>query len=247
MMNLKFKKVDIKYKKNENAILSNINFEIKAGEMVAFIGQSGVGKSTVFKSIVRNLKPSKGQILLNNEDIYLLNKRKWKQTIQKIGFLTQQPNLIFTDNVYNNIIRSISQYKNKFYSLFSIITRQQKINIFEQLANLNILDKSFYRVSELSGGQQQRVEIAKLLIKKAELILADEPTSSLDFQTSLEVLEILKDLNKRYGLTIIVIIHDLNLVKKYFDRVIAFKNNTITLDKETKDIEQWQLLQTVQK
>ncbi|QJR44386.1 ATP-binding cassette domain-containing protein [Mycoplasma miroungirhinis] len=247
MINLKFQEVDIKYKTIDNPVLSNINFEIKEGEMVAFIGQSGVGKSTIFKSIVRSLKPANGQVLLNNENIYLQNKRKWKQTIQKIGFLTQQPNLIFSDNVYNNIVRSISQYKNKLYTIFSVLTRNQKRNIFEQLANLNILDKAFYRVSELSGGQQQRVEIAKLLTKKVELILADEPTSSLDFQTSLEVLDILKQLNKKYKLTIIVIIHDLNLVKKYFSRVIGFKNSTITLDKKTKEVKKWELLEAVSK
>ncbi|MBD4756528.1 ATP-binding cassette domain-containing protein, partial [Xanthomonas citri pv. citri] len=118
-----------------------------------------------------------------------------------------------------------------------IITKEQKINIFTKLDELGILDKAFYKVSDLSGGQQQRVEIAKLLVKNVDLILADEPTSNLDRLTSLEVLSLLREIANQ-GKTIIVNIHDLSLVKENFDRVIAIKNKTIVFDKKTKDVEQ---------
>lgn len=167
-------------------------------------------------------------------------KKQKKSIMSRIGFLTQKPNLINTENVYNNITRSISQYKNWFYKLFSFITKEQKINIFTKLDELGILDKAFYKVSDLSGGQQQRVEIAKLLVKNVDLILADEPTSNLDRLTSLEVLSLLREIANQ-GKTIIVNIHDLSLVKENFDRVIAIKNKTIVFDKKTKDIEQWEL------
>ncbi|UUM25794.1 ATP-binding cassette domain-containing protein [Mycoplasmopsis agalactiae] len=167
-------------------------------------------------------------------------KKQKKSIMSRIGFLTQKPNLINTENVYNNITRSISQYKNWFYKLFSIITKEQKINIFTKLDELGILDKAFYKVSDLSGGQQQRVEIAKLLVKNVDLILADEPTSNLDRLTSLEVLSLLREIANQ-GKTIIVNIHDLSLVKENFDRVIAIKNKTIVFDKKTKDVEQWEL------
>ncbi|MCE6115146.1 ATP-binding cassette domain-containing protein [Mycoplasmopsis agalactiae] len=167
-------------------------------------------------------------------------KKQKKSIMSRIGFLTQKPNLINTENVYNNITRSISQYKNWFYKLFSIITIEQKINIFTKLDELGILDKAFYKVSDLSGGQQQRVEIAKLLVKNVDLILADEPTSNLDRLTSLEVLSLLRKIANQ-GKTIIVNIHDLSLVKENFDRVIAIKNKTIVFDKKTNDVEQWEL------
>ncbi|WFQ92403.1 phosphonate ABC transporter ATP-binding protein [Mycoplasma feriruminatoris] len=234
------KEISIQYNNKSDIVLENINLDVFQGELVAIIGPSGVGKSTLFKVIVNSLKPVKGQVKVFDQDILKFNKKQKRNFISKIGFLTQTPNLIYTDNVYNNIIRSTSKYKNKFYKFFSLLTRKQKITIFEKLDELNILDKAFFKVSELSGGQQQRVEIAKLLIKDVELILADEPTSNLDKKTSIEVLKLLRNISKQ-NKTILVNIHDLSLVKRYFDRVIAINNKKIVFDKPTKDIKQWQL------
>ncbi|UZK64462.1 ATP-binding cassette domain-containing protein [Mycoplasma mycoides subsp. capri] len=237
---IELKEISVQYNNKSDLVLKNINLDIFQGELVAIIGPSGVGKSTLFKIIINSLRPVKGQVKVFDKDILKFNKKQKRLFISKIGFLTQTPNLIYTDNVYNNIIRSTSKYKNNFYKFFSILTRKQKIAIFEKLDELNILDKAFFKVSELSGGQQQRVEIAKLLIKDVELILADEPTSNLDKKTSIEVLKVLKNISKQ-NKTILVNIHDLSLVKRYFDRVIAINNKQIVFDKKTKDIKQWQL------
>ncbi|QVK05051.1 phosphonate ABC transporter ATP-binding protein [Mycoplasma mycoides] len=237
---IELKEISVQYNKKSDLVLKDINLDIFQGELVAIIGPSGVGKSTLFKIIINSLRPVKGQVKVFDKDILKFNKKQKRLFISKIGFLTQTPNLIYTDNVYNNIIRSTSKYKNNFYKFFSILTRKQKIAIFEKLDELNILDKAFFKVSELSGGQQQRVEIAKLLIKDVELILADEPTSNLDKKTSIEVLKVLKNISKQ-NKTILVNIHDLSLVKRYFDRVIAINNKQIVFDKKTKDIKQWQL------
>ncbi|QVK01807.1 ATP-binding cassette domain-containing protein [Mycoplasma mycoides subsp. capri] len=237
---IELKEISVQYNNKSDLVLKDINLDIFQGELVAIIGPSGVGKSTLFKIIINSLRPIKGQVKVFDKDILKFNKKQKRLFISKIGFLTQTPNLIYTDNVYNNIIRSTSKYKNNFYKFFSILTRKQKIAIFEKLDELNILDKAFFKVSELSGGQQQRVEIAKLLIKDVELILADEPTSNLDKKTSIEVLKVLKNISKQ-NKTILVNIHDLSLVKRYFDRVIAINNKQIVFDKKTKDIKQWQL------
>ncbi|KJQ45772.1 phosphonate ABC transporter ATP-binding protein [Mycoplasma mycoides] len=237
---IELKEISVQYNNKSDLILKDINLDIFQGELVAIIGPSGVGKSTLFKIIINSLRPVKGQAKVFDKDILKFNKKQKRLFISKIGFLTQTPNLIYTDNVYNNIIRSTSKYKNNFYKFFSILTRKQKIAIFEKLDELNILDKAFFKVTELSGGQQQRVEIAKLLIKDVELILADEPTSNLDKKTSIEVLKVLKNISKQ-NKTILVNIHDLSLVKRYFDRVIAINNKQIVFDKKTKDIKQWQL------
>ncbi|CBW54462.1 Alkylphosphonate ABC transporter, ATP binding component [Mycoplasma mycoides subsp. capri LC str. 95010] len=237
---IELKEISVQYNNKSDLVLKDINLDIFQGELVAIIGPSGVGKSTLFKIIINSLRPVKGQVKVFDKDILKFNKKQKRLFISKIGFLTQTPNLIYTDNVYNNIIRSTSKYKNNFYKFFSILTRKQKIAIFEKLDELNILDKAFFKISELSGGQQQRVEIAKLLIKDVELILADEPTSNLDKKTSIEVLKVLKNISKQ-NKTILVNIHDLSLVKRYFDRVIAINNKQIVFDKKTKDIKQWQL------
>ncbi|MBY7703576.1 ATP-binding cassette domain-containing protein [Vibrio harveyi] len=230
------KNITVCYNNNKEPVLDNINLEINKNEFIAIIGPSGVGKSTLFKVIINSLKPIKGKAKVLNQDLLKLSKKQKNQMLSKIGFLTQKPNLINTENVYNNITRSISQYKNIFYRIFNILSKEQKINIFTKLDELKILDKAFYKVSELSGGQQQRVEIAKLLVKNVELILADEPTSNLDHQTSLEVITLLKQIAKEK--TVLVNIHDLSLIKNNFDRVIAINNKTIVLDKKTEEIQE---------
>ncbi|EOA07535.1 Alkylphosphonate ABC transporter, ATP-binding component [Mycoplasma yeatsii 13926] len=237
------KNITVCYNNKKEPVLDNINLEINKKEFIAIIGPSGVGKSTLFKVIINSLKPIKGTAEVLNQDLLKLSKKQKNQMLSKIGFLTQKPNLINTENVYNNITRSISQYKNVFYRIFNILSKEQKINIFTKLDELKILDKAFYKVSELSGGQQQRVEIAKLLVKNVELILADEPTSNLDHQTSLEVITLLKQIAKEK--TVLVNIHDLSLVKNNFDRVIAINNKSIVLDKKTEEIEEWELKEII--
>ncbi len=214
--------------------------------MVAVIGPSGAGKSTLFKALVNAINVKNGQITLFNSNTSNWKRKDWAKNIKKIGFLTQKPNLINTENVYDNVKRAYIDYDNFFFKMLGILSKKQKFLIAHTLDELGILDKIFYRVSDLSGGQQQRVEIAKLLVRNVDLILADEPTSNLDNQTSIEVLNILQQL-KHKGKTILVNIHDLSLIKENFDRVIAINNQQIILDKTTDNIEQWELQKAVTK
>ncbi|MBU4690290.1 ATP-binding cassette domain-containing protein [Mycoplasma sp. ES3157-GEN-MYC] len=240
------KDINLTYKKNSEDVLQNINLNVYEGEMIAVIGPSGAGKSTLFKMFVRAIKPRSGEIKVFGKHISKISNKHWKKIIDRIGFLTQKPNLINTDNVYENIRRSHIKYSNFFFQIFGILNKKQKTKIFQTLDELNILDKAFSRVSDLSGGQQQRVEIAKLLIRDVDLILADEPTANLDNHTSKEVLDLLLNL-KHKSKTLIVNIHDLSLIKQYFDRVIAINNKHIILNKKVEDVELWELIESVQK
>lgn len=243
---IEIKNATVKYKNDVFPTLEDISFDVNKSEMIAIIGPSGVGKSTLFKSLVKAIKLQNGSINIFGQNICAIGKKEWKKIIKKIGFLTQKPNLVPADDVYTNVQRAFIDYKNFIFKIFGILTKQQKEKIFETLEELDILEKTFYRVDDLSGGQQQRVEIAKLLIREVDLILADEPTSNLDNHTAKEVLVLLEKL-KNNGKTIIVNIHDLSLVKPYFDRVIALKDKKIVLDCATKEIEQWLLEKIIQK
>lgn len=226
--------------KNE-MLYSNLSLTIKKGKLIAIIGKSGSGKTTLFRVITRNLIPSSGSVKIFDKNIYDTGKKEWNNKIKKIGILTQKTNLIYSKNVFENVKNGVINYHNFFYSLFMMITKTQKIKIFEILDQLGILDKSFFLVSSLSGGQQQRVEIAKLLIKNVDLILADEPTSNLDYHTSLEVIDLLVKLNKEFGKTVLVNIHDLNLAIEKFDEVVVLKEGRIILHDEVKNLKLWKL------
>lgn len=244
---ISFDNVTIKYPKSKENVLENISLDLQKGKMIAFIGPSGVGKTTLFKIIVRAIKPINGNVFLNNENIYNLSKNQWKTKVKKIGFLTQKPNLIESDSVYLNIKRSINDYQNWFFKLISFLTFDKRVKIFETLDKLGILNKAFSRVSDLSGGQKQKVEIAKLLIKDVDLILGDEPTSNLDYKSANSVMEILKEINKKLNITIIINIHDLNLATSYFDQIIMIKDKQIFLNESINLKNKWNLNEKVKR
>ncbi|PZV99962.1 ATP-binding cassette domain-containing protein [Metamycoplasma auris] len=227
MHNIYFKNYSASYFKDKNEVLKCINLEIKKGQMIAFIGKSGAGKTTIFNALLKQLQTKSGHLCINNKDIDRIKKKEWKKIIKKVGYLSQETNLIEHLNVYENILHFYPKYKNKFFSFFHILTRNQKKEIYQILENLGILDKIYTRISDLSGGQKQRVEIAKLLLKEVDIILADEPTSSLDIKTAKEIMSILEQINKNYQTTILINIHDLNMIQSFFNKYCFIKEGKL--------------------
>ena len=220
-MEIKFNNFSGKYKKSSVTVLKDISFTINSGDMIAIIGKSGSGKTSLFNAILKQLHIAQGEIIINNYSLDNIKKREWKKIIKKVGFLSQDTFLLEDENVFQSILRTYTKYKNFFFELFKIITKEQKIEIFE------FLDKSFSAISSLSGGQKQRVEIAKILLKDVDLILADEPTSNLDVKTSNDVIQLLKNINEEKKITILVNVHNIELAKKYFNEYVAIKDGQI--------------------
>lgn len=236
MKNIDFVNYSGSYQKDKKLVLKELNLSIKKGEMIAIIGKSGAGKTTIFNAILKQLQTKSGNIFIKESDIDKLTNKQWKNIVKKIGYLSQETNLIEDLNIYENILHFYPSYKNKFFAFFKILTKKQKTEIFEVLESLNILDKVFTKVSDLSGGQKHRVEIAKLLLKKVEIILADEPTASLDIKTSKDIMNILKSINKNYETTILVNIHDLNIIQRFFTKYIFIKNGELVQIGNPKDL-----------
>lgn len=226
-MEIKFNNFSGKYKKSSVTVLKDISFTINSGDMIAIIGKSGSGKTSLFNAILKQLYIAQGEIIINNYSLDNIKKREWKKIIKKVGFLSQDTFLLEDENVFQSILRTYTKYKNFFFELFKIITKEQKIEIFEILDKLGIFDKSFSVISSLSGGQKQRVEIAKILLKDVDLILADEPTSNLDVKTSNDVIQLLKNINEEKKITILVNVHNIELAKKYFNKYVAIKDGQI--------------------
>ncbi|VEU59359.1 ATP-binding cassette domain-containing protein [Mesomycoplasma neurolyticum] len=223
--------VNASSKKDNEKLLYDLNLEIKENEFIAVIGSSGSGKTSFFNLIINELKILSGNIFFNNKNYFDFNKKEIKSFKQSVGYLNQKPNLLYEEDVYHNIKKFYNLQTNNFFKLFNIITQKDFDFIKGILKQFLIEDFIFTPVSNLSGGQQQRVEIAKLLIKKSQIILADEPTTGLDYKTSETVLKSLKTLSQLQKTITLVNIHDLSLISdKYFSRVIAFKKGRIALD-----------------
>lgn len=204
-------------KDSEVIALDNVNIEIKKGEFVAVIGASGSGKSTLLHQLGGVDRPTKGKVIIENEDIYGLKEDSLAIfRRRKIGFVFQSFNLIPVLSVDENIrMPALLDHQKVDEEYFKDLVKTLKIE--ERLDHLP---------SELSGGQQQRVAIARALINKPAIILADEPTGNLDSETSKEIMEMFKLSVRKYNQTAIVITHDLSIAENA-DRIIKIKDGKV--------------------
>ena len=205
--------------KEKAHILKSINLNIKKGEFVMIMGKSGSGKTTLLNILGFLDKFDEGEYIFNNQDVTRLNESERSNFRNlNIGFIFQQFNLINTLNIYQNVELPMI-YNNKYSK------QEKKAQIENNLSIVGLLDKMNQKPLQLSGGQQQRVAIARALVNDPEIIFADEPTGSLDSDTGIEIMELLKELNKQ-GKTIIMVTHDEDLTK-YASKVIKLKDGLI--------------------
>ena len=200
-------------------VLKNINVEINKGEFVAILGPSGSGKSTMMNQVGVLDTPTRGTIYLNGHDISLFSESELAQARGKqIGFVFQQFNLIPTLSAIENVMLP---------SIFQNVPEEQRKRKAEDLLKkVDLGDRMNHKPTELSGGQQQRVAIARALINDPEIILADEPTGNLDSKAGQQVMDMLMTLHKKEKKTIILVTHDVHLVK-YSTKTIRLKDGEV--------------------
>ena len=199
--------------------LKNINLEIKTGEIFGVIGYSGSGKSTLLRCINRLEEPDEGKIIVGEDDILSLSEKQLSVKRRKIGIIFQHFNLLKNDTVYKNVARPL---------LYSGMKKADvKKRVTELLELVGLSDKVKNYPSQLSGGQKQRVAIARALAEEPELLLCDEATSALDPDTTKSIVELLKELNKKLNLTMIVVTHQMEVVRELCDRVAVLSEGEI--------------------
>jgi len=225
---LKIENLKVTYDKFE--AIENLSLKVDDGEFVAIIGSSGSGKSSLIKSINLLVKPKVGHIFIGKEDITLANSKELKKLRREIGFIFQDYNLIDRLSVIENVLIGRLGYKSSLESLLGIFKKEEYKNAMDALEKVGLKEKAFVRADELSGGQKQRVSIAKVFIQNPKLILADEPVASLDIATSQTIMKYFEKINKKYKISIIINLHDVNLAKKYAKRIVALKNGKIIFD-----------------
>jgi len=213
--------------------LKGVDLKIDKGEFVTIIGPSGSGKTTLLRSINGLEKIDNGEIFLNNKKI---NKIYLPEVQKKTGMIFQEFNLVNNLSAINNVLTGLLNSSSKFLSMFYLFTREQKLEALQSLETVNLLDKAYNRADELSGGQRQRVGIARAIIKKPLLLLADEPVASLDPKASNLIMSLLKKINKEFNITILCNLHQIELATSYSDRIVGLLDGAVMFNEPTKNI-----------
>ena len=214
--------------------LRGVNLKVKRGEFLSILGPSGSGKTTLLRSINGLEKIEKGKILFEKEEI---NDFSLPEVQKKTGMIFQDFNLVNNLSAINNVLTGLLNTSNKFLSLFYLFSKTQKIDALKSLETVGLLEKSYSRSDELSGGQRQRVGIARAIIKKPLLLLADEPVASLDPKAADLILSLLKKINKEYGTTILCNLHQVDLAKKYSDKMVGLVDGKVIFNEKSSDID----------
>ncbi|NLJ41060.1 MAG: ATP-binding cassette domain-containing protein [Clostridiales bacterium] len=212
----------------EFAALDSVNLEIKQGEIFGVIGMSGAGKSTLVRCINFLEKPTQGTVYFNGKDISLCTKKELYALRRSMGMIFQQFNLLMQSSVLNNVCFPLT--------IAGVDKSTARGRAKELLSMVGISEKADAYPSQLSGGQSQRVAIARALATNPQVLLCDEATSALDPATTRGVLALLKDINKRLGITIVVITHEMRVIQEICDRVAIMDDSKIAEVGFVKDI-----------
>ncbi|TSO25651.1 phosphonate ABC transporter ATP-binding protein [Lactobacillus sp. LL6] len=210
--------------------LKDINLTINKGEFVVIVGLSGAGKSTLLRSINRLQDITSGNILIDGKSITKAKGKELRLIRRDIGMIFQSFNLVKRSSVLRNVLSGRIAYYPTWKSTFNLFTNEDKQKAYEALQRVDLAEKVYTRADELSGGQQQRVAIARVLTQDPKIILADEPTASLDPRTSKHVMKDLKMLNEEYGMTVIANLHSVELAREFGSRVIGVRKGEIVYD-----------------
>ncbi|HVO93518.1 MAG TPA: phosphonate ABC transporter ATP-binding protein [Terriglobales bacterium] len=237
---------DLRQSYGSAPVLRGVSFRVEQGEFVGIIGLSGSGKSTLLRCVNRLIEASAGAILVPQSllaaqfngasiDVLQLKKTELRHLRRKIGMIFQQFNIVKRLSVMENVLAGCLGYQHTVTGTLRLFSHEEKRHALVNLDRVGLLDHAYKRADALSGGEQQRVAIARTLMQRPAIILADEPVSSLDPKLSRVVLDILKRVCREDGITALVSLHTLELTREYADRVIGLNAGKIVFDGSTGD------------
>ena len=216
------------YPGNPQPALSNLNLAIRHGEVFGIIGRSGAGKSSLIRTLNRLEQPSSGRVLIDDQDIGLYNAAQLVQLRRRVGMIFQHFNLMSAKTVWDNVALPLR--------MAGVDKAQIASKVSELLALVGLQDKHQAYPAQLSGGQKQRVGIARALVHQPQILLCDEATSALDPESTQAILALLRDINRRLGLTIVLITHEMEVIRAICDRVVVLERGEVVEQGEV-----WQL------
>ena len=210
-------------------IVKGVSFNIERGNNLCIVGPNGCGKSTLLKSIA-NLLDYKGNIILDSKEVKKLNR---KDLAKNVALMTQASNIYFPYTVYETV--SLGRYAH-LKGVFSKINKNDEEIILKSIENVGLLDIKDKLISELSGGQLQRVYLARAFAQNPDVILLDEPTNHLDLKCQIEILEYLNKWTKENNKIVVAVLHDLNLVQTFGEKVVMMNDGKIISSGTPKEV-----------
>ncbi|UGY09061.1 phosphonate ABC transporter ATP-binding protein [Phyllobacterium pellucidum] len=216
--------------------IDDVSLEIPPGQMVGIIGRSGAGKSTLLRMINRLVDPSGGAILFEGTNVAQLKGAALRNWQRDCAMIFQQFNLVPRLDVLTNVLLGRLNHRSTIKSLLGMFSREERAMAIAALERLDIAKTALQRAGTLSGGQQQRVAIARALMQNPKVVLADEPIASLDPRNAQVVMESLRDINEREGLTVITNLHTLDTARHFCQRIIGIQGGKVVFDGGPDDL-----------
>jgi len=235
-------------KKNygDREILKDISFSIEKGEIISIIGESGAGKSTLMRCINGLEGINSGSIKFYDTDITKLKEKERNSIKKQMAYVFQDLNIIDNMYVIENVLIPFLNRKNFIQVLLNRFSRAEYERALYCLEKVGISKLAYTKVKYLSGGEKQRVAIARSIAPNVDLILADEPISSLDEKNSFQIMEIFKRINAKKNKTIILNLHNVEIAKKFSDKILALKNGEIFFFKKSSEVNEDDIRQVYQ-
>jgi phosphonate transport system ATP-binding protein len=224
-------------------VLSDIDLDIADEDITAIIGPSGTGKSTLIRCINRLVEPSAGSIELEGEELVGLSRQGLRRARRRIGMVFQEYNLVERLTVMENLLCGRLGYVSPLRAWLRRYPQRDIERAFELLETVGLGAHAHVRADSLSGGQRQRVGIARALMQEPDLVLADEPTSSLDPKTSVEIMELIARRAGERDIPVIVNIHNVDLARRFADRIVGMSKGEIVFDGPPRALQDEHLLQ----
>ena len=230
---LKVENLNLTYQKGGPQVLFDISFSVSKSDFYAIIGPSGAGKSSLIRCINKLADANSGNVLFKGENITKLSGKKLRSVRRKIGMIFQEFYLIDRMSVIDNILTGRLGYMNTFTSLFRMFDKKDISRAIALIEKVGLGDFANKRVDQLSGGQRQRVGIARALMQEPEIMLVDEPTSSLDPKIAIEMMELIKGIADELKIPVLCNIHNIDLAKQFANRILGLQDGKKKFDDTT--------------
>lgn len=217
-------------------MLRGIDLDIDSRGITAIIGPSGTGKSTLIRCINRLVEPTAGSISFEQQDLVRLDRASLRRARRHIGMVFQEYNLVERLTVMENLLTGRLGYVSAWNAWRRKYPQEDIDRAFDLLEIVGLQGFENQRADSLSGGQRQRVGIARAVMQSPRLLLADEPTSSLDPKTSVEIMQLLVSISEKYSIPIVINMHDVDLAKRFASRIVGMSNGAIIYDGKPTDL-----------